>query len=76
MPGIVPPLVAATTALTLTPEHATPVAFIAGTLGPLVGADLFHLREVERTDTGIVSIGGAGTFDGILLSGILALYLS
>jgi uncharacterized membrane protein len=49
---------------------------IAGTLGPLIGADLLHLRQVERMDTGIVSIGGAGTFDGILLSGIVALYLS
>jgi uncharacterized membrane protein len=35
-----------------------------------------HLRQAERMDTGIVSIGGAGTFDGILLSGIVALYLS
>jgi uncharacterized membrane protein len=62
--------------LTLSPAHATPVAFIAGTLGPLVGADLLHLRDVEQLNTGIVSIGGAGTFDGILLSGIVALYLS
>jgi uncharacterized membrane protein len=28
-----------------------------------VGADLLHLRQIERMDTGIVSIGGAGTFD-------------
>jgi len=76
MPGMVPPLIAASSALLLAPEHATPVAFIAGTLGPLVGADLLHLREVQQMDTGIVSIGGAGTFDGILLSGIVALYLS
>jgi uncharacterized membrane protein len=52
------------------------VAFVAGTLGPLVGADLLHLRQIERMDTGILSIGRAGTFDGILLSGIVALYLS
>ncbi len=76
MPGFVPPLVAALSAAWLAPAHSTPVAFVAGTLGPLVGADLLHLRQVERMETGIVSIGGAGTFDGILLSGILALYLS
>lgn len=76
MPGLVPPLVAALAALLLAPQHATPVAFVAGTLGPLVGADLLHLREVGRMQTGILSIGGAGTFDGIVLSGIVALYLS
>jgi uncharacterized membrane protein len=76
MPGLIPPLVAASSALLLAPVHATPIAFIAGTFGPLIGADLLHLRQVERMDTGIVSIGGAGTFDGILLSGIVALYLS
>lgn len=76
MPGMIPPLVAATAALLLAPEHPTPVAFVAGTCGPLVGADLLHLQEVEKMDTGIVSIGGAGTFDGILLSGIVALYLA
>jgi uncharacterized membrane protein len=65
-----------TAALLLAPEHATPVAFVAGTFGPLVGADLLHLHEVERMDTGIVSVDGAGTFDGILLSGIVALYLA
>lgn len=76
LPGLMPPLVAALAALVLTPAHATPVAFIAGTLGPLIGADLLHLRQVERMETGVVSIGGAGTFDGILLSGIVALYLA
>jgi uncharacterized membrane protein len=76
VPGLVPPLAAALSALLLAPEQATPVAFIAGTFGPLVGADLLHLRRIERMGTGIVSIGGAGTFDGILLSGIVALYLS
>jgi uncharacterized membrane protein len=76
MPGLAPPLLAALSALWLAPAHATPVAFVAGTLGPLVGADLLHLRQIERMDAGILSIGGAGTFDGILLSGIVALYLS
>jgi uncharacterized membrane protein len=41
-----------------------------------VGADLLHLKQIEATETGIVSIGGAGTFDGIVLSGILAAYLA
>jgi uncharacterized membrane protein len=76
MPGMIPPLMAATSALLFAPEHATPVAFVTGTFGPLVGADLLHLREIERMETGMVSIDGAGTFDGIILSGIVALYLA
>jgi uncharacterized membrane protein len=76
MPGLIPPALAAASALLLAPEIAPPVAFVAGTLGPLVGADLLHLRRVEEMETGIVSIGGAGTFDGIVLSGIVALYLA
>ena len=76
MPGLVPPAVAALTALIAAPAHATPVAFVAGVLGPLIGADVLHLGDVERIDSGILSIGGAGTFDGILLSGIVAIYLA
>ncbi len=76
LPGFVPPFVAAISALVLAPEQATPVAFIAGVLGPLIGADLLHLRDVERIATGMASIGGAGTFDGIVLSGIVAAYLA
>ena len=42
----------------------------------LLGAGLLHLREIEQIESGMVSIGGAGTFDGILLTGIRALYLA
>jgi uncharacterized membrane protein len=76
MPALFPAGVACAAALTLAPTFATPVAFVAGVAGPLVGADLLHLRDVEQIASGMVSIGGAGTFDGILLTGILALYLA
>ncbi len=76
LPGLIPAVVAAACALWLTPKEAPPVAFIAGVLGPLVGADLLHLRDVARIATGMASIGGAGTFDGIVLSGIVAAYLA
>ncbi len=49
-----------------------PVAFIAGVCGPLIGADLLHLRDIRKISAGLVSIGGAGTFDGIVISGMLA----
>jgi uncharacterized membrane protein len=76
MPGLLPALVAAMSALLLVPDQAPPVAFVAGVLGPLIGADLLHLRDISRLSTGIASIGGAGTFDGIVLSGIVAAYLA
>jgi uncharacterized membrane protein len=76
MPAVVPAMLAAGIALMAAPSLVTPIAFVAGVLGPLIGADLLHLRDVARIESGIVSIGGAGTFDGILLSGIVALYLS
>jgi uncharacterized membrane protein len=76
MPAFIPPLVAALSALFLAPAEAPAVAFVAGVLGPLIGADLLHLREIPRIATGMASIGGAGTFDGIVLSGVLAAYLA
>lgn len=76
MPGLVPAIAAAVLAYLLARQQAAPVAFIAGVAGPLIGADLFHLREIGRIATGIASIGGAGTFDGIVLSGIVAAYLA
>ncbi len=76
IPGLLPPLVAALGALLFAHENAAPVAFIAGVAGPLIGADLFHLKDLKASPTGIASIGGAGTFDGIVLSGVIAAYLA
>ena len=76
MPAFVPPLIAASFSLLLIPDFAPPVAFVAGVLGPLIGADLLHLKEVVRIAPGIASIGGAGTFDGIVLSGLAASLLA
>lgn len=72
MPSLVPGIVAALTAFIFLPSFGAPVAFAAGVLGPLVGADLLHLRDVQKITTGVASIGGAGTFDGIVISGLIA----
>ncbi len=56
--------------------YRAPVAFVAGVVGTLVGADLLHLRDVTRLPVNLVVIGGAGTFDGIVLTGILAALLA
>ena len=76
MPALVPGLVAVGCALILAAENAAPVAFASGVLGPLIGADLLHLHEIRKFDTPAVSIGGAGTFDGIVVSGMVALLLA
>lgn len=79
MPGFVSPLVAVSGSWIFLWDLETArvaAAFIAGVLGPLIGADLLHLRDIQRVPTGMLSIGGAGTFDGIVLSGILAAVLA
>lgn len=76
MPALIPPLVAAIPSVILMPDFAPPIAFIAGVLGPLIGADLLHLGDIKRIATGMASIGGAGTFDGIVLSGLMAAFLA
>jgi len=76
LPALVPPLVAAVPALLFVPHFAPPVAFTAGVLGPLIGADLLHIKDIRELRTGMASIGGAGTFDGIVLSGMFAALLS
>ncbi len=76
MPGLLSAFVAAGLAMLFMPGEAAPVAFVAGVAGPLIGADLLHLRDFKGKVAGTVSIGGAGTFDGIVLSGIVAAYLA
>src|SRR5262245_24828327 len=81
IPAFLPPLLAiGATWLLLggepTSELRAPIAFVAGVAGPLIGADLLNLRHFERLHTGIISIGGAGTFDGIVISGIVAAFFA
>lgn len=76
LPMFIPPLLAALVALLLDPGHAPVVAYISGTLGTLIGADLMHLRDVSHLRTPVASIGGAGTFDGIFLTGVIAVILA
>ena len=72
LPIFVPPLIAAGVALVLSRRRAPPLAYVAGCMGTLIGADLLNLGEVARLGAPVVSIGGAGTFDGIFLTGIIA----
>jgi len=58
-------------------QKAAPLAYISGTLGVLIGADLFHLIEllnlqVTTETTRHAVIGGASVLDMIFITGILA----
>jgi uncharacterized membrane protein len=76
VPTLLPPLAAVAAAWVLNAQPIAAVAYVAGTLGTLVGADLLNLRRVRSLDAPVLSIGGAGTFDGIFVTGILAVLLA
>src|SRR5437773_1132936 len=44
--------------------------------GTLIGADLLNLGQIQGLGAPVASIGGAGTFDGIFITGILAVLLA
>jgi len=72
VPMLAPPLTAAGVALLLAFRRAPPVAYVAGSMGTLIGADLMNLHQLAAIGAPVVSIGGAGTFDGVFLTGIIA----
>jgi uncharacterized membrane protein len=76
MPPLIPPLLAAGIALVLSQRAAPALAYISGCLGTLIGADLLNLGIIQELHAPILSIGGAGTFDGVFLTGILAVLLA
>jgi uncharacterized membrane protein len=76
MPLFVAPLAAAIVSVVVNPGESPALAYIAGTLGVLIGADLLRLNDIKRLGAPFASIGGAGTFDGIFLTGIVAVLLA
>jgi uncharacterized membrane protein len=75
-PVFVPSVATAIVALLLSREHAAPLAYIGGSLGTLIGADLLNLGSIRGLGAPVASIGGAGTFDGIFLIGIVAVLIA
>ena len=80
-PALLPPLTAALAAIVLTYLLGSPdqyifvLAYVGGTLGTLIGADLLNLNKIRDLGAPVASIGGAGTFDGVFLSGLIAVLL-
>ena len=76
VPIFVPPVVTAIVAVLIAREHAAVLAYVGGSLGTLIGADLLNLGVMRGLGAPVASIGGAGTFDGIFLTGVLAVLLA
>lgn len=76
LPIFIPPIVALVCALVLSWRQAGPLAYIAGSMGTLIGADVMNLDKIQGLGAPVASIGGAGTFDGVFLVGIVAVLLA
>ena len=75
-PILISPIVAAVLAYVLPSGAPRVIAYVSGVLGTLIGADLSNLRAIPELGAPVASIGGAGTFDGVFLSGIIAVLLA
>jgi uncharacterized membrane protein len=76
IPILVPPVATAIVAVLMARQNAAALAYVSGSLGTLIGADLLNLSAVRELGARVASIGGAGTFDGIFLTGIVAVLLA
>jgi uncharacterized membrane protein len=76
VPIFAPVVTTAILAFLLSRDYAAPLAYIGGSMGTLIGADLLNLDKISGLGAPVASIGGAGTFDGVFLTGILAVLLA
>ncbi len=89
LPFWLSPLLAAVLGLILAGGYrrSAPLAYISGTMGTLLGADILSLLTpgvlpalspaiLHQARPLTMSIGGAGVFDGIFLTGIMAVLLA
>ncbi len=74
--ALLPPFLAVAISLLIFPHNAPLIAYISGTLGCLIGIDILNLKKVPYLGMPVVSIGGAGTFDAIFLTGIISVLLT
>ena len=76
IPLVIPPTVAALAAWFIAPDVRAAAAYVGGTMGTLLGADLANLGKLRTLGAPVASIGGAGTFDGIFVTGVIAVLLA
>jgi uncharacterized membrane protein len=76
VPTFVPTVTAAVAAWLLSRRYAAPLAYVGGSMGTQVGADLLNLGAIQGLVAPVASIGGAGTFDSTFLTAILAVLIA
>ncbi|MBV8773686.1 MAG: DUF1614 domain-containing protein [Deltaproteobacteria bacterium] len=81
IPMFIPPIIAAVTAWVMGAMfggygHVDAIAYVGGVVGTLIGADVANLDKLRDLAAPVASIGGAGTFDGVFLTGIVAVLLA
>lgn len=74
--ALLPPFLAAFVAIIISPQNAPVIAYISGTFGCILGIDILNLKKIPDLGVPLVSIGGAGTFDAIFLTGIISVLLA
>ncbi len=79
IPGFIPPFLTVFVTLLVFRFYGLSnpyiIGYVAGTMGTLIGADLLNLHKISKLGVPLVSIGGAGTFDGIYLTGVVSVFL-
>ena len=58
LPIFVPAIATAIVALVLSRQYAAILAYVGGSLGTLIGADLLNLRHMQNLGASVASIGG------------------
>ena len=82
VPAFIPPLTALLASLVLTwplglQAYIPAISYTGSVYGTLIGADVLNLlTNGDSINAWLLSIGGAGTFDGIFMSGVLSMVLS
>lgn len=76
VPILIPPAVSSLVAIAVGGDYSHIIAYVSGTLGTLLGADILNLNRILDLGAPIISIGGAGTFDGVFLAGIFGVLLA
>jgi uncharacterized membrane protein len=76
IPVFIPPIAACLVSCIVAWSQAPAVAYVSGSLGTLIGADILNLDKIQGLGTPVASIGGAGTFDGIFVTGVVAVILA
>jgi uncharacterized membrane protein len=76
LPAFAPGIAAGVAGLLLSRRLGAPIAYVSGSLGTLIGADLMNLGKLQTMGASVASIGGAGTFDGVFLAGVIAVIIA